>query len=1266
MRRFFRSFGIGLLLLVAGEASAAPLVPDPVINPQGAYTGWVGSTSFTFDRVISGRIYYTVDGSAPNKDGKGSTEQYEPGTAITLNRTTLVRAIHVAAGMVSNEVSAAFVRAKAPTPIAHYGTPPNPRFYPTLPCTLTVAPTQTTATIRYTLTDSAAGPTSPVYTGPFLFNKSQNLRAFAQANGYDDSDPLKIDFVLEPAALPVISPDPGKFSTNTLAVRIKSATPGAHIRYTTDPAATPDKWALLSADSLVLQGGHDGDSIHLRAQAFVSAYQVSGIASANYVYLPAVAAPTISPAPKTFYDTLTVQLASATAGAGIRYSDDNGTPSKESPGKILLAKPTTLKAYAYKANHDNSPTVTFAYPMRLTQPLVDKPDQDFTRQITVRLRAINPYASLFYTLDGLTPALVNGKIQNGVPYDTLNGITITDTEPGHTTVLKAIAVVEVISSDLATYSYTQNPNITSLSVPGIDPPDREFMDTLSIRLSTDNPNAEIRYTLTPAGQDPTQSDRLALPDSPIRIDTSYVLRCRAFPKTGTPQLDPSPVREARYTLKPSPPVASPLPGDPLPAGSVILLRTRTRHGIIHYSLDPAVKLETTQAFPDSVPVTLNASCTLRAQTFLGTGAGAAQSDLLTLRYEIYTTAPSETLTVGGTRTLPGGIVFLNQSPQPILAHARTGDDLGLKGFADLSLIMSLQPAQAGQSLKVAFSKPAGTAGSLYRAADGKVELITSKDTAALAQPGDYFVARDVQKPVITVLKEIPKQGDSTAVRLSVTDNVVNPTCVITSPGAKGGSIVRKLGTDTLVVVNLKGAAGDPKALWMRVTARDAYDSAQLPEGAQGKLYVSQLWSKVNTPGVFTIGQGQDYELWDMVGLPVGAGANLKWSDLRNANANLQACVYDNASGYQNLDDSTQIKPGMAFWVGSRSRYSALSIPQLRVGESDTDGNFRIRLKPGWNQITSPSLERVYWPVTPAASKTKGPIKAPYRFDRNSPEFWHQTDTLEPWIGYFVYSYWQTDTVITAYADAAKRKAAKIAAGDDPAHGIGLSFSAGASAMLRLGARAWADDGLGPEDEPDPPAWGDRWSAWAQRGSSHLLTDLVRFQPGAVARWQVVLGPGKAGSAAAVLNVRQGDLPAGYEAWAVSRTRGLKFPLTAGAAIPVSTDAPDTLSILAGPSEALAAVGELSRAGTQVNAFAFGLESVAGKSFLRVDLPWTGAVEASVWTLSGRRLATARPGILLPGVYRLPLKSGFRDQAAVLRLRVVSESGSREFSRRIVW
>ena len=122
-----------------------------------------------------------------------------------------------------------------------------------------------------------------------------------------------------------------------------------------------------------------------------------------------------------------------------------------------------------------------------------------------------------------------------------------------------------------------------------------------------------------------------------------------------------------------------------------------------------MKLETTQAFPDSVPVTLNASCTLRAQTFLGTGAGAAQSDLLTLRYEIYTTAPSETLTVGGTRTLPGGIVFLNQSPQPILAHARTGDDLGLKGFADLSLIMSLQPAQAGQSLKVAFSKPAGTA-----------------------------------------------------------------------------------------------------------------------------------------------------------------------------------------------------------------------------------------------------------------------------------------------------------------------------------------------------------------------------------------------------------------------------------------------------------------------------------------------------------------------------------------------------------------------------
>ncbi len=705
----------------------------------------------------------------------------------------------------------------------------------------------------------------------------------------------------------------------------------------------------------------------------------------------------------------------------------------------------------------------------------------------------------------------------------------------------------------------------------------------------------------------------------------------------------------------------------LPIGSIVMLKCRAKGGSIHYATNQNTDLKLSPGYPDSVPITLNAGTSLYALTSVGSGANRVYSDTVALRYEVFTSAPSDTLAVNGIKSISGGFAYRNLSGNPIIAKPHTAEGMGMYGFADMSLVVTLQAVAAGQPVSVVFTKPAGGSLSLYRYADGKVEFVTSRDSIQLIQPGDYFTAIDMLSPVITLLSQEAGDGDSTTVKLKVTDNVANPACTITSPGLKGGTSNRKPGAGDSLIVRLMAAGGDPKPLWFRVVARDAYDSARLPADANAKIFVAQSLSGVTTPAAFTIGKGEGEDLWDLAGLPVGSGSGLTWAKIAGANPDMQACVWG-PNGYELLDGAAEIGPNMAFWIGSRTEHSAFAVPRLRTGESEANGSYRIRLKPGWNQITSPSLERVFWPVTPNVSHG-GPatLKAPYRYVRDT-HGWHQTDTLEPWIGYFVNFYGTYDTVVTVYSSLAARPAVKVSAQTAPA-ALALTFVSEGIPSLRLGARAFARDGIGPEDEPQPPAWGRGASAWSQRGTGRLLTDLVRLQAGAVSRWQVILddGPERAGSSGTRGGVKLAEmaLPAGYEAWAVSRVRGVRFRLEAGAEVPVPEHGTDTLAVYAGPSASLETIGELMRVPENVAAFAYFLEKADGKTLLRVDLPWAGRLRASVFDMSGRCLAEIRKDGLIPGIYRLPLFTGTASQALVLRLRLTGPEGQQAFVRTFV-
>jgi hypothetical protein len=1246
---------------VGVSAAPLPVVAGPVMVPPGL-SDWVGSTKVSFEDVKQGRIYYTLDGSTPTI----RSELYEEGKAITIESSLTVKAVHYVGGIYSGIVTGEFNRAKLPVPTARYGGKTS--ISSAVLCSLKVDLNGIAPTIRYTLDGSAPGPGSAVYSAPIPIAKTMTVKAYATEPRYDASPAMSVGFTwLDPPAAPVLDPGSQTFSTNTLPIKLKTTSAGTFFRYTLDPNIQNwDTAAIVPGDSISIRGQKAGEIITVMARTCKTGYPSSTITTGRYTYQPQVAAPTASKPAGYFYDTMTVTL-SGEDGSSIRYTVDKSTPTVNSPDgskPIALSATTALKAIAFKAPQPQSEMLNVSYTLRLSPPVLDKQSQEFTDTLYVKVASKCPGAFIYYTLDGSAPTT-----KTGVPLDPSGTIAINE----DVTTLKAVAYKDSVYSELATAVYTKKAVIQTLTAPTIVEPGREFEDAIDIHMGITEADAEIRYTTD--GSEPTlSSPRYGA--TPIHLDTTTVLRARTFPTSGN--LEPSITREEHYTLTPSQPIADPMPTASFPNGVTVALSTRTRGGVIKYVLGGTpFDLGLASTYETGKPISFGATTRLQARTILVSGGSTRQSAPLDVTYEIYTGAISDTLRSDDSRPLIGGYVFANQSAGPIIARMHPPEGVSLVGFKDVSLAIELRPIQNGQALKVAYSKPAGAAGDLYRYAGGKVEFITSDNRKDLTAAGDYFVGVDTMPPVIKLLGQDVKEGDSTVLRLSVTDNAGIPACEIQSQGIANGKAVFAPDSKGEFSVALKMPGNDLNGLWFRAVSSDARTTGRLPGDPAGKMYIERAWTRLNSPAVLSLGRANS--AWDMAGFPVDGSRPIRWGDLRgsNAGAKLDAAAWSEAAqNYVYLEDTAQIKPGMGFWLGSLSKVNSVSLEGFRSAGSESDGNFRMVLHPGWNQVTSPSMDKVYWPVTPAASQSPTVyVKAPYKYLPEKDDY-QQCDSLEPWRGYFVHYFGMHDTTITVYSDPSKRPAAKIAAGASEAAGpVALELDFGRAAPLRLAAVRDAQDAIGPEDGPELPSLTRRFSAWSQRGRRHLVSDVIRFTAGEPLRWDIVLSdPGRAGDGTAgsgTFRVAGGKLPAGYEAWAVSSARGMRFRLENGSDIPLSGLSADTLSVYAGPLEKLAGIPEFANAATRVEHLSFDLETGRDGRILRLALPWNARVDVEVWSPSGRLLGSARPGRLTQGIYRLPLakaraQDGTNVGVGFLRLRLNGESGPRELTRRVAW
>ncbi len=1258
-----------ILLLVIGahaQGGGGPFaVSEPVPVPNGD-SGFVGSVSASFSSVPTNTtIYYTLDGSTPTQSG---ALQYRSGTTITISSTCTLRAVSTRAGNYSSEISVRFVRAKAPAPTLRLSPTGNLypagslNFFPSINCSLSVvSPTTSAASqILYTLDGTSPAVSGLTYSNPIAQKSTATLNAITRISGYDDSDPFSAKLTLS-AQLPkpVATPAGKSFSTKTLGIKLSTTPAAAVIRYTVDPKAPLDSTAYIApADSIVITGKNFGDTVTLRAQATSSSMGPSPIMTEYYVYYPPVQAPTSSLPQGPFYDLTSLTLTSATTEAVVRYTLDGSEPTASSSlatGAITLTDSVTLKAVAFRTPV-KSGTLTLVYPLRLTQPTVDKTSRQFVDSIQINLSAPCKACLIVYTLDGSEPTLKSPSIANPS--------TVTIQSAG-ATVLTAAAVKRSVMSPSVHATYTKTDVVVKLSTPTISPPGGDFHDTLWIKLSTTDTNAQIHYTTD--GQVPTGKSPVS-PDS-IRIDASQTINAIAFPTRG--KLDTSAMQSETYTLLPSKPTVDPAPTQSFQDSVFIQFHTSTTGGVIYWRRGDHFNLDSATRYNSGQPVKLDASTNICAVTITGAGTTERMSDILYASFDIYHHANADSLAGGTALALTDNFSFFNESSTPITAKLFA--TTGLVGFKNAEKAISLKTKQPGQQLKVVFTKPQDSSAALYKLVTGGVQLVSTVARVEITSPGDYFVGIDTQPPVITLVSQTAREGDSTLLVLKVTDNVLSPTCYLESPGIPNGKLLVRPDAGGTYSIGIMNPAATLKPLWFRTTALDGFNTARLPADPLGKISAPQAWAKLSVPPVLTVGKS-DYP-WDLAGFPVSPKNPMTWDQLvkNNSGSEIFGRVIKDSVTYADLVGDSSIRPGMGFWLGSTKPLASLEMTPFMAAESDSNGDFKITLRKGWNMITDPSLEKMYWPFSKSdGSVLKSAVKGLHAFDSRLGEY-VTTDSLDPWKGYFVYKSGDADTTITLWSSSHTPAAPKASA---DVSGLSLSLDFGRASPLELSAAPWAEDGFGREDEPMLPALRPGRQAWSQRGQRRLGTDIVKFTPGEVARWQIVISdpgrdplpslPSAAPATTQLLRLAAANLPAGYQAWAIAEKRGLKFDLTEGHGIPASGLGGDTLTILVGPLAKLSAMREWTRTSASPPNFAFGLEVKSAIASLRLDLPGNAQLNARLLAVDGRVLAEIKSYKLGVGHYFLTMGRVHPGQIGILDLRISIEGTERRYSLKSVW
>ncbi|MDB5050345.1 MAG: hypothetical protein JWO30_3416 [Fibrobacteres bacterium] len=682
------------------------------------------------------------------------------------------------------------------------------------------------------------------------------------------------------------------------------------------------------------------------------------------------------------------------------------------------------------------------------------------------------------------------------------------------------------------------------------------------------------------------------------------------------------------------PTAAP-PAGPYEGSLLVQLTCAADNTRIFYTLDgsePDSTAGTTHAVQSSI--LLEKNTVIKAKAY----RNGTPSATLTAAYEVRTSPGS-----GGDTLNPGR--FTNVDPTHIISYPVQDSKVpvlvtagltwnppprGFDRFGPLFNVATTDSLAAFPGLQLTGTAMDGI--SLYLMdGEGRFHWMPPKDGLLwIPSAGSYFWGRDTLPPRIRFAGTEVHGADSLYAYFVMEDNVSNLQCKLhvwngghDSLGWWGGSS----GEIMKFAFRLPGESSTP--LEARFQATDAVNLSEFPRQAGRVFTLSRTLAGVSAsldlkPGL----------QWKLAGLPYFSHDPLSLTQLTalTGPGKLYGAVWRTSSGakgaYELLQDRDTLPAGRGFWLASEAGAASLSFPPGRTSESDTDGLFPITLKQGWNTVTCPAFRPMAWPISPkdGDSYLRSPLKGLRGFDGTA---YTRPDSLRPWEGYYVW-YAGLDTMVRVGPGAARASAAATAGAKASATGgLSLVLKMGEGSPLELGAAGFAKTGLGVEDEWLPPPRekgnGGGGETWLSREGKALATDYVAWQATRAMSW-TLMAQGKPQGYR--MEVDAAKLPPGFQFWAVSPSRGVKYRLNTGSSVPVTGD--DTLRIYAGTAEALAEVSDLTRGRVEAGGFSSSLRAVAGGLELTLMLPVSARVDVRIWSPDGKEAGGLRGLELAPG------------------------------------
>ena len=315
-------------------------------------------------------------------------------------------------------------------------------------------------------------------------------------------------------------------------VTITCATSGATIRYTLD-RSTPTSSSTLYAAPLKL-----GNSVILKARAFMAGMRDSDVASASYAINPLkVSTPTISPVSGSYSIPQSVTISCITNDAVIYYTVNGSEPTFSSTmyvGPFSVSSGTaTIKAKAFKAGMADSNTASATYamipPPQVATPTFSPLGGTYSSSQNVTISCTTAGATIRYTIDGSEPSPLSSVYSS--PMATSGG----------TISFKAKAFkIGMIDSETASVTYTTSIP-AKVATPIFDPPSGTYTSSQSVTLTCSTSGVTIRYTAD--GSEPSASSTTYT--GPFVISASSTIRARAF-KEGMTNSD---IASSTYTFR---------------------------------------------------------------------------------------------------------------------------------------------------------------------------------------------------------------------------------------------------------------------------------------------------------------------------------------------------------------------------------------------------------------------------------------------------------------------------------------------------------------------------------------------------------------------------------------------------------------------------------------------------------------------------------------------------------------------------------------------